>query len=243
MEVALEIDLEIFQAIKDFRLQSMGLMAVETIVDRLNLEPFHEFLGFNAGNDLPYHNYYHAACMVLNCYEGAHHSSLGEEETRGLCAAALLHDFNHLGGYQISDAENIAFALKGLRTAQAYASSMLLGLSPTSLKIAEESIKITEYPFIQEPKTIHEMIIRDADLMQPYDDNPDFLLAQYLGLKEEIEIRHGRTYTRKEFAEGQKNFLDKEVVWHTEWAIEKAKARNWEMVKSDLAELISISAQ
>lgn len=243
MEDALELDKKIFLAIKAFRLQSLGDVGVEAIADRLNLEPFVEFLtSFNGSNGAPYHNFYHSTCVFLNCYEGAWLAKLDDEEIRGLCAGALLHDFNHSAG-SLPDPDNIKIALQGLKTAQAYAQSKLIGLSPKSYAIAESVIKITQYPFTREPETTPKRIIRDADLMQPYEESPDKLLKQYLGLKQEIEIQRARTYTRSEFAEGVKKFQDSETNWHTEWAIEKAAVRNWEMVKSNLVKLISMSVQ
>jgi len=243
MDEALDIDMQIFSAIRGYRLQSLGQLAIDAIVDRLNLEPFYEFLtSFNESNDLPYHNLYHSTCVFLNCYEGAWCLDRDDEEIRGLCAGALLHDFNHSGGHLV-DSENIKIALRGLMLAQAYAKGKLLGLSPRSLLIAEEVIKVTQYPFIHEPKTIPEMIIRDSDLMQPYEETPEILLKQYIGLKEEIEVQKKTTFTRSAFAAGVKKFQDSETVWHTDWAIEKAKVRSWEMIKVDLVKLISISEQ
>lgn len=239
IEDALELDMKIFKAIKANRLQSLGKTAVEVVVDRLNLEPFYEFLvSFNKSNDLPYHNLYHAECVFLNCYEGAWISKIEGDELRGLCAGALLHDFNHSGG-KLVDSENIKIALDGLKVAQAYANSKLLGLRPLALATAYNVIKVTQYPFIDEPSIMTERIIRDADLMQPYEESPSALKKQYLGLKAEVELMKGVTYTQSEFARGCKTFQDNETNWHTEWAIEKANIRNWEMVKCNLVKIVS----
>ena len=243
IEDALELDKKIFLAIKAFRLQSLGSVAIEAVADRLNLEPFLEFLtNFNGSNGAPYHNYYHSTCVFLNCYEGAWLAKLDDEETRGLCAGAMLHDFNHSAG-SLPDSDNIVTALQGLKTAQTYAKSKLIGLSRRSYEIAEAVIKITQYPFTKDPETMPERIIRDADLMQPYEESPEQLFKQYIGLKKEIEIQRQIVYTRNEFAEGVKKFQDAETNWHTEWAVEKAASRNWEMAKSNLAKLISMSVQ
>lgn len=238
MEEALDADMQVLMAIKEYRLQSLGEFAVDVIVDRLNIEPFYDFLRtFNHSNDLPYHNFYHSTSVLLNCYEGAWHTGLNDEEIRGLCIGALLHDFNHSGG-ELADEENIYLALKGLSSAQAYAKSMLIGLSPESLKIAESVIRVTQYPFILEPDTFVKQIVRDADLMQPYEEIPCVLVNQYLGLKVEVEIQKNTKFSDKEFADGLKIWQNKEVDWHTEWALDKSKVRNWEMVKSDLYYLL-----
>jgi hypothetical protein len=231
----LEADMTIFKAIKDRSL--MNADVVEFIVDRLNLEPFYEFMvSFNKSNDLPYHNLYHSFCVFLNCYEGCYYEALEQEEARGLCAAALLHDFNHSGG-RLVDSENIQLALQGLEHAQIYASSKLLGLSPLSLMIAQDSIQVTQFPFIYEPQSITQKIIRDADLMQPYEDDLEKMRDQFLGLKVEMEIARKTTYTRHEFATGCKTFQDAQV-WHTNWAIEKAEAKDWEERKLNLQLLL-----
>lgn len=239
MDDALESDKGVFLAIKNYRLQSLGRSGIELIVDRLNLEPFLEFLhSFNASNTLPYHNYYHATCVFLNCYEGAWLTKLEDEETRGLCAGALFHDFNHSGG-KLDDAENIKRALDGLMNAQIYAESNLLGLSPTSLAIAKSAIAITKDPFEGGAKTFPEQIIMDADLMQPYEESSAILLKQYLGLKAEYEVWQRQVpRTPRDFPTHLKQLLNDEVTWHTEWAIEKAQVRNWEIVKSDLLRLM-----
>lgn len=233
MEEALDDDMKVFKAIKSYQLQNLNDLAINVIVDRLNLEPFYEFLKtFNKSNFLPYHNFYHSTCVFLNCYEGAYYSNLDDEEIRGLCAAALLHDFGHSGG-KLVDSENIKIALNGLKTANLYASSKMMGLSEKSMKIAIESISITQYPFLRNPSTQSESIIRDADLMQPYENWDSKLINQYVGLKEEIEIQRGVSYTMSEFADGVKAFIET-TDWHTEWAHEKAKTRNFDMVKSKL---------
>lgn len=238
LDEALDADMQVFKAIKEYRLQSLEEFAVDVLVDRLNIEPFYNFLKmFNESNDLPYHNFYHANCVFLNCYEGAWHKGLNDEEIRGLCVGALLHDFNHSGG-EYADDENIKSALKGLANAQAYAKSMLIGLSPESLKIAESVIRVTQYPFIIDPVTFPEQIIRDADLMQPYEERPCAVVNQYLGLKMEVEIQKNEIFSDQEFAEGLMVWQNKEVDWHTEWALDKSKVRNWELAKSDLCYML-----
>lgn len=233
-----EIDDKIRELVESFRLMSMGKQAVDVIVDRLNLEPFYEFLTtFNTGNDLPYHNLYHAHCMLLNCYEAAWHLGVPEGETRGLCVAALLHDFNHSGGHK-PDSENIKAALEGLKIAQTYASSRLLGLDRFALEIASTSISVTQYPFIHEPTSLTQQIIRDADLMQAYEESEFRIVQQFLGLKSEIEIAKKTTFTNAEFAAGMKKFQDAETVWYTRWAQKKADTVGWEFAKYNLQQLL-----
>jgi len=233
---ATELDLKIYNAIKNRRLQSLGKVAVDVIIDRLNLELFYELLvSFNTSNNLPYHNFYHAECVFLNCYEGALLSNLEEDEIRGLCVAALFHDFNHSGG-NLTDDKNITEAIKGLEIAQKYASSAHLGLNKLSLETAINAIKITEYPYVKEPSTVPEQIIRDADLMQIYEEDRRTLLKQYLGLKAELELKSYKM-TCVDFAGGIKHFYNK-IQWNTQWAINKAYVRSIEAAKADLLILI-----
>lgn len=235
---AMKSDFDVLNAVKEYRLQSLNKVAIDIIIDRLNLEPFYEFLIlFNKSNKFPYHNYYHSSCVFLNCYEGAWISDLQDfDEVRGLCTAALFHDFNHSGGI-LTDEENIKEALNGLKLAQHYAASKHLGLSTRSLEVAEAAIKITQFPFIKEPLTLTDRIIRDADMMQLYDEDESKLLKQYLGLKAEIELFKQITFTIDEFASGCRDFQNS-IDWHTEWALKKAEVRNFYLIKINLEKLI-----
>lgn len=112
----------------------------------------------NISRNLPYHNWYHAMLMVLDCYEGAKYESLGDVETGNLLMAALFHDFNHSGGHAADD-ENIRRALTGLRTARD------LGLvSEESFGEVYALIEVTEFPYTRvDLYTSGMRIIRDAD--------------------------------------------------------------------------------
>lgn len=235
----LDYDMEIFKAIKRYKLMHLRGPGLMLIIERLNLEPFYEFfLNFNPSMDVPYHNAYHSACVALNCYEGAYHEQLSDEDTRGLVCGALFHDFNHSGG-ELSDEKNIERALSGLKTAQVFASSKLLGLTNKELAVARSVIEVTKYPYERDPQTMPEYIIRDADLMQPYEDDREELLRQYLGLKAEIEVQKKITFSAAEFAEGVKKFQDTETNWHTAWAVEKSNVLNWESRKQFLKTLLA----
>ena len=222
---------------KKFRQTNQPPVAVMHILDGLNLQLFWDFLSSrNTSNGLPYHNKYHALCMLLNCYEGGISCALTIDGLRGLCAAALLHDFGHSGG-RMGDDVNIGIALEGLDKAQLDAKSRGEGLSDEQMAIARSCISITQYPYVSAPKSTPEMIIRDADLMQLYEDSPEALLNQYLGLKKEIEV--SKDYIpMKVFVVGLKKFHD-EMVWHTAWAKERAKAQNLTERRENLYRLLS----
>lgn len=229
-------DLKMFKATKDFRFASLGEEGVKLICKRLWLDPFLEFfMDFNPSNDAPYHNKYHTFCMVNNCYEGSYHLRLSPSEVKALVVAALFHDFDHSAGNQ-SDGVNITKALAGLKVAQRFAESRGLGLNQAEYKLVTEAIKVTQYPFTVEPTTITEKIIRDADLMQPYETDKEVLFKQYKGLKQEIELSRNMTISNAEFGIKNKEFLDG-ITWYTPWAREKALKLDWEKAKATLKEL------
>jgi hypothetical protein len=206
---------------------------VANIITRYDLEKFVEFYEhMNPSSNLPYHNRYHMYCMVLNCYEAAFHEALDNTSIRGLLAGAIMHDFGHSGGKQ-TDSWNIQLAITSLKAAQSYAASTCQGLSSTELESAIDCIKSTEYPYIEKFLTLPQRIIRDADLMQPYESSDYVLLEQYKGLKQ--EVCPGASV--EDFANGVKDFLDG-VVWNTRWAIVKSDQLDWEEKKSRLHGLL-----
>lgn len=239
VDQAIDLDMRIFRAIKCYDLARLYQGGVEAIVERLNLEVFLEhFNSLNRSLRIPYHNKYHAYCMVLNCYEGAYYEKLSIESTRALVAAALLHDANHSGGH-LSDEQNIQNAVEFAEIAQYFAGARFMALSPKEFTECIDCIKITKYPYESVPATPAQKIIRDADLMQPYEDDSDLLLKQYLGLKEEIELSKG-PLTKKAFAEGMYDFLNN-VEWQTDWAILKAETRGWDVLKLNLKHILEKS--
>ena len=239
IEDSLLIDMEIFKSIKNFRLQCTMDESVDVIIERLNLQIFYKFvLDFNCGNNLPYHNLYHLKSMLLNCYEGSWYSKIDYTDIRGLCVGALFCDFNHSGG-KLDDYHNIKSALKGLEIANKYANSELTGLSVYEYEIAESAIKITEYPYKNVPLSITDRIIRDADLMLIYEEDVFVLFSQYCGLKSEIEITLNKSISYNDFSLIFKKFWNEVCNWNSEWALEKAKFRNLEMLKSNIIKIFS----
>jgi hypothetical protein len=228
----IDSDMSLFTSSKKFSAMELRRDGVNAIVERLNLEKFMEYYSlFNGSRSLPYHNEYHMWCMVLNCFEASFHENLTDGELRGLCAAAIMHDCGHSGGKE-EDYVNIKVALDSLRFAQAYAQSSLLGLSLAELKIAENCIRATEYPYLDLDLTLPMKIIRDADLMQPYERNEVILMKQYEGLRQEMEIE------KTEFAKGVFEFLGN-VTWMTSWGRVKAETLDWENARHKLKKILS----
>ena len=233
----LERDMNLYKAANNYQMMTLQSEGAQLVAERFNLTPFWTYyLEFNAANMLPYHNVYHATCMFLNAYEAAWHHRLEDEETRGLLVAALMHDFNHTGG-EFGDEDNIKLALRGLNMAQHYAISLMLGLNAVELKTAQDCIKVTQFPYVINPTTIPEMIMMDADLMQPYEDDVQLLVEQYVGLHRELNINRVVTeqplITKPMFVNGIDKFLG-QVSWHTRWASEKAHVKGWDAYRTRL---------
>jgi hypothetical protein len=232
IDEVMDEDLAIFKATKAYRLAQLGKWGVKSIVERLNLGAFFEvFEHFNPSRSLPYHNQYHSYSAFLNCYEGSYYIKLPRGVVRGMCAGGLFHDYAHSGG-EFSDVYNIETALQGLEIAQKSARFNLLELTTEELQVAKETIMITQYPYTKKPTLMHEMIIRDADLMQAYEENDDILKRQYLGLMTELKITDQHDFRDKMIV-----FLDG-ITWETEWAIKKAEVRGWENCKFHLKKIL-----
>lgn len=218
-------------------LQLMNLKdALQEILVMYDLQGLYDYyLSYNTALNAPYHNHYHAACMLANCLEGAHHEGLSELETRQLLVAALFHDFDHTAGRQ-ADLVNIKLA--GMAVSMLPSQGLL---STRDSETVRELVEVTCYPFTRAPETPAQRIIRDADLMQVYEDDEARLKEQYLGLKREVEVRLGRGLTLQEFIEGQGKFFKKQVVWYTEWAQRKAGELNFDARCARLARVLGAS--
>lgn len=231
-------DLTFCDAQRSFNTMGLGLDGVEVIMKQFDLVPFLTFFEEQNLSTALYHDTYHAHCVVLNCYEGACFENLPFLETRALLLGALFHDFNHSGGV-LPDEENIKLALEGLERAQLkHRYYCDVPLSDEELELAEQAIRITKYPYEAEPITLAQQIIRDADLMQPYEEDPSVLREQYLGLKSELELTRGHLEAL-DFVNGMRSWLDEHVRWHTNWAVEKAKVRGWAEIKQRLVGVLN----
>ena len=167
---------------------------------------------YNPSNTLPYHNWFHTCCMICNCIEGAQFYNLSFRECHLIGVSALFHDFNHSGG-RTSDAENITRAIEGFRSFNNHHATL------DGYQI-EHTIQVTQYPFVHEPKTLEQMIIRDADLMQILE--PEWFEHVIIGLQN--EFRHGgKIYSLDEMLKGQVIFLDEHIPNNlfTGWARRK----------------------
>jgi hypothetical protein len=237
-------DLKIYHAIKDLKLAQLGEPALWNIAGRLGLVDLLKYFFEHNKSTAEYHSNYHAICVALNCYEGAWHQKLSESETKTVVLAGIFHDFNHSGG-TFSDDENIKRAVLGLSQAhipevrRSLSSNYKPNLLPDEFEQTVQTLVITKYPFEKEPVTIMEQIIRDADLMQPYEQDDKVLKNQYHGLLTEIERTYPMKFTANEFAAGQLSWLNDNVTWYSDWGKNKALKFNWNVTKQRLFEIMS----
>lgn len=179
---------------------------VKTILDNLDLQ--YDYINYleknNLGKDNPYHNLEHCYTIAIRSVEGAIVNSASTIEQRRIFLAALFHDFNHSAG-KLKDNENILLATNGLKKLfndelKDHSDKDLLG--ENALYEMEKIIKVTEYPFIHEPNTLLEKIIRDADLMQYLEIDYEVFMK---GLGEELNLNITKEQT-KNFILSQKTY-------------------------------------
>ena len=122
------------------------------------------FIHNNPSKNLPYHNNRHmlGVCriahdiMTADCF-----ATTSDRDV--VTVAAMLHDYGHTGGAQ-ADSVNIANAIAGLEQFWETHPNTAEWLGPYK-PVIEDLIRVTEYPFVREPKTYAEKVLRDADLL------------------------------------------------------------------------------
>lgn len=170
----------------------------------------------------PYHNNYHTACMIVNAFEAFQYYE--QEPVSGyleqqnykarlykLLLACLYHDYDHTAG-SMPDAINIMKATQGLFSTH-------MGYYDVAKIIA-----VTEFPFIRQPETLEEKIIRDCDLMQMLE--PDWFDQIFVGLYTEL-LNNPKfaDLTPEKFVQMQIAFLEG-AQFYTEW-FEKTRRKKW----------------
>lgn len=140
-----------------------------------------------------------------------------------LLIACLWHDYDHSAGH-LPDAENIKVALVSLDHWRAM---------PEYLEVAEEIfrdiepwrvgelVRVTEFPFVHEPRYMAEKIIRDADLLYSFSDaTGPILKGLYTEFSEAGKFPAEVTFQR--MIEGQIKFHDEvQLFTHTGLAIHR----------------------
>lgn len=154
----------------------------------------------NPSNKVPYHNLDHMLTVVKWCGRLSGMCCLTPEEEKALILAAIFHDYDHSAGVE-EDSVNINRAVAGLMKFAA-----IHRVDVDLIAAAVDNIQVTQFPFIHEPKTVSQKIIRDADLLQSLEPNRQEVLID--GLRKELEVKFKRKITRGEFCENQVKFLD-----------------------------------
>ncbi len=180
----------------DRALSKLGLTHVESYVAKNN-----------PSSHIPYHNLYHAQTVALTCWHAAQFANLSKTDKQALILAALFHDFGHSGGV-LPDADNIRIATDALRFAQA-----ALTLNPALVESAIDIISATQYPYVLEPETEMQRIIRDADLCQILYEGWESMLD---GLRREMSVTTTQPVDPGEFAVKAFRFW-RGAAFHSKW--------------------------
>ena len=150
--------------------------------------------------NLPYHNTKHCLVVARWCHDLAVlDSQVYSYQLKSLLLAAMFHDFGHTG--KRPDSNNIEIACTGFI---AFAKNV----SWITVREVDEIVKliqVTEFPFVREPLSALECIIRDADLLQSLE--PDHCEVILEGLRSELSNMNGTLISVPEMCQAQMKFL------------------------------------
>lgn len=172
----------------------------------------------------PYHNFNHTMNKVvvteeLCFFEGVY--------SRDNLIADLFHDIGHSGGNK-SDDLNIQKSIEHLKFYKTMFPSD--DLQPDYSEI-ENLIRVTQFPFVKEPQTIQEKIMRDSDLLASF-LAPNWFYVNIFGLFNEFRIKN-TTLTIEEHIDNQIIFMNT-VKFFT-----KSGQEMFDNVKIDLLDIIN----
>lgn len=152
-------------------------------------------------NYLPYHNLNHLLTVLKYTDKIAHGEEIYYDKRLPLHLAALFHDVNHSGG-KLKDSQNIENAIQAF---DIFSRNYMNLADRNDVFICEQVdalIRVTEFPYVK-PNSVtdhFDKIIRDADMMQAFENN--WINQTTLGLAAESNI------PIKEFIPKQRNFLE-----------------------------------
>lgn len=139
--------------------KSLQIIKTYKLVYYLNV-----LLEHNKSNNNPYHNFYHTMTIVKNIWSICNSEDLPYDKTRLLLISGIFHDFNHLGGKQKDDSENIKLALESFIE---YSIE-----NDEGNEFITSMIKCTQFPYDKdESLDFYQMVIRDADILQSLESN------------------------------------------------------------------------
>jgi hypothetical protein len=192
------------------------------LLDQYGLMPLWKMIqAENTSANLPYHNEQHLLNVVAWCGRlyFSDSLSLAPDQLRCLLAAAACHDILHSGG-KTSDSENIGRTLEWLSNAiPRIKDDQCRSFMFNHQHLIYGLITVTEFPFIHQPKTSLQKILRDADILQNFGSH----CVKYLkGLAEEFAAS-GMVLTNEELIARQEVFMrDVEFFTYTGQAIKAA---------------------
>ena len=166
--------------------------------------------GYHVHN--PYHNLIHCWQVYKACENLLQLHDL--EPSDELIWASIFHDYNHSGGRDF-DTANIEKAILGVNEGIKQFRDQYPDQPPVDINIIESMIKCTLYigTFPNEPKSLEEQVLRDADLMTAFVEN-DIAVILMKGLYKEMIYRLP-TLTMQEFINMNAKFLS-EAKYYTE---------------------------
>lgn len=186
---------------------------LDVVLDKYNLGEARDFVvEFNKAYNLPYHNTKHCMTVARLCHDLLSMDDLfyTAHDYRLVICAALFHDFDHTGNDP--DINNIENAVTGFLQFCAEYPSVF---SAYDRYVIENIIRVTEFPFVHEPKTGLEKIIRDADVLQIFE--PDHIRVSLYSLRRELEDKLKSTLQLNFYLEKQKDFVSG-IQWYTKAA-------------------------
>lgn len=123
-----------------------------------------------------------------------------QKELRHICIGALFHDFNHSGGQLQFDGDNISLVIDAwLKFSKE---------DDFTTSEVEELIRGTQFPYVNEEPSDSVRILRDADMMQWFED--DFIEHTIMGLNKEML---GKSSLSTTMLQGQLTFMERATWW------------------------------
>lgn len=193
------------------------------IDDEILSQVFKHIVLINKSNGAPYHHLHH--CMTVTKYlnEGVdYYVDYMGKDRRSILVAGMFHDVNHSMGAE-KDEVNVKKAILSFNSFyESNRESLELHINKD---LVCSMIKATQYPYVinDDDLTLHQKLIRDADIMIPLE--PDWFQNTMVGLSTEIGINDISKMVDLNIE------FHKKVVMRTDWGKE-IHERNWpELIK------------
>jgi predicted metal-dependent HD superfamily phosphohydrolase len=194
------------------------------IVQKAESHVFHLFKD-KLSPDYIYHNFNHTLRVVNSAAAIAKEEGIGEEDLEVIMLSAWFHDVGYIDGPDNHEDRGAAAAEKFLSKND---------YPKDKAEQVFDLIKVTKVG--AEPETLHEKIIKDADCSHFADKNYPTLAEL---LREEWKITQGRTFSDKEWAQGNRRMLMQEHRFYTNYGmqtLQPLKEANIALLQNEIAE-------